>query len=100
GQTSDIYSFPTRRSSDLSQDGFARIEFSWQWWLSLSERSHAETRRHRESLQTRESLRRISRSESDLPAQWSDAATSMSSCLCMRSEEHTSELQSRGHLVC
>src|SRR3989454_6066663 len=49
---------------------------SWLWWASLPPRSHAETRRHRERLPTRESLSRASRPPLDLPPQFSHAATS------------------------
>src|SRR5439155_21339079 len=78
-----LHSFPTRRSSDLPQPGYCGC--------------HSQT---------------LGRALPFGPkAKTADAAKSVScrrdECLCLlaaererRSEEHTSELQSRGHLVC
>src|SRR5690625_7056018 len=67
-------SFPTRRSSDLSCPPRCRT-----WWRTRER--HARCRPNHGS-----------------PPPWRTARTPGSAC--PRSEEHTSELQSRGHLVC
>src|SRR5439155_21951654 len=74
----DLHSFPTRRSSDLSS-------------------------RHGVVQQLTTSVERISgitRSARDAAAGCSPSGLLRSAAIQRRSEEHTSELQSRGHLVC
>src|SRR5207253_10292851 len=79
-----LHSFPTRRSSDLAaidavlaKDPGAATNIADQWLtLALYERNPAEARR----------------ALTALPPEGCRNET--------RSEEHTSELQSRGHLVC
>src|SRR5687768_18356416 len=74
----DLHSFPTRRSSDLRRTAQSRAQ-----------------RRSRTS--------RVSRQRPNSPtpsASGCCCTTGASSSRCSRSEEHTSELQSRLHLVC
>src|SRR5690554_7348593 len=81
GDHRDLHSFPTRRSSDLAilgGTGYARLE-----WLKPPPASISAT--------FREFLRLLT------------TGTPRSACsrsAKARSEEHTSELQSRPHLVC
>src|SRR5437868_15352150 len=73
-----LHSFPTRRSSDLSRASCARLAIS-------------------------SSLRRLrSAISASLRMSFGERVGSRSVCglYCMRSEEHTSELQSRFDLVC
>src|SRR5207253_11299155 len=74
-----LHSFPTRRSSDLSD--IAVVVNSLK----------SESRRSK--------MAPCARSKSRVPSAIRWARTSWSSAWA-RSEEHTSELQSRGHLVC
>src|SRR5207253_4843432 len=85
-----LHSFPTRRSSDLSfsagQSWYAFLLCSHIRWtgepLGLSGRAPNGFRARR--------CGRLSR----------EVKLCQCPILCSRSEEHTSELQSRGHLVC
>src|SRR5439155_10519879 len=79
----DLHSFPTRRSSDLSRP-------------SCSPSVSASSSRFAIRSATRGSSR-----SSDSPPDFSEARwCTRSWSIVRRSEEHTSELQSRGHLVC
>src|SRR5207253_10858619 len=80
-----LHSFPTRRSSDLvERDGPVRRPAPRH---PAHDRAPAPARRPR---------RRGARADGHLPR----AVTAQSGNRARRSEEHTSELQSRGHLVC
>src|SRR5207253_9521355 len=82
-----LHSFPTRRSSDLAHIRFCFLNSyyprlsRWLTWLSKKKNSTAKLK-------------------SRCVLQKKYAAVSSSPHLTIRSEEHTSELQSRGHLVC
>src|SRR5439155_27199345 len=69
----DLHSFPTRRSSDLDHAAFADRRTTHSAHAGARER----LRHHQREQRRRRRIRAIP-----------------------RSEEHTSELQSRGHLVC
>src|SRR5207253_10669090 len=84
----DLHSFPTRRSSDLQGIGAGFVPSILD--LSLIDRVVQVT--DEEALDT---ARRLSREEGILSGISCGAAVAAA-----RSEEHTSELQSRGHLVC
>src|SRR5690625_6144526 len=75
-----VLSFPTRRSSDL--EGVAVV------YANLGDVTRVVADRHRAANERCQSWREVA------PALEVDAVT------LHRSEEHTSELQSRGHLVC
>src|SRR5690625_6187441 len=77
-QHPDLHSFPTRRSSDL---GRSAIASAWAAWSTPAAPARSAER---------DSSRAASRGT------WAPTTPPMST----RSEEHTSELQSRGHLVC
>src|SRR5207253_8836693 len=81
-----LHSFPTRRSSDLVTPH------------TRERSSPAQSREPSPSVQTSAPrLSQATRSTRRKPPRNSCSPTSSSSA---RSEEHTSELQSRGHLVC
>src|SRR5439155_26389746 len=89
----DLHSFPTRRSSDLGKGHAKRdvaewmIPVLWPWKVvSLPMRGPRPTLKGEESLELR------LMDDISVPATVANGP--------MRSEEHTSELQSRGHLVC
>src|SRR5437870_13358277 len=73
----DLHSFPTRRSSDLLTAGFDLDAKADRSELVAGETFHVTT---------------SSRCRQEVKCVIGDPA--------LRSEEHTSELQSRGHLVC
>src|SRR5207253_10004608 len=80
----DLHSFPTRRSSDLEDPGWGPR------WAAHPSRGPGRRRRSLSADQSeaRSALHpRRRRSPNGAPGR-------------VRSEEHTSELQSRGHLVC
>src|SRR5207253_11071712 len=95
----DLHSLPTRRSSDLSRN----CPSASPWGLRYCFRWHSSSTTWRIDLECRETgADQIGRYGSNgesfmfklrhqvrINGQWS-----------RRSEEHTSELQSRGHLVC
>src|SRR5207253_8759061 len=81
-------SFPTRRSSDLTYTAFAplnRCATCDPIWLIFTGRSFKNNFPSRATLTTGSS---------------SAVSRTCFTCGTLRSEEHTSELQSRGHLVC
>src|SRR5439155_15917211 len=78
----DLHSFPTRRSSDLGSSG-ARRSRSWL--------------HHRDTIARWVRCRGRSAASAVSRGRWTSFS---SSPVGARSEEHTSELQSRGHLVC
>src|SRR5439155_21227999 len=84
----DLHSFPTRRSSDLEAIGgaTAATPFSALIRLAQSSASHSGIISARD-LQCQTSRRFL-------------ICLQSSGTAAPRSEEHTSELQSRGHLVC
>src|SRR5207253_9448868 len=95
-----LHSFPTRRSSDLAP--FDELKKSALFQL-------ADEQRHLEM--DREVFERAGIPERDWLAAWESPGTTCrffrhlleledSIEILVRSEEHTSELQSRGHLVC
>src|SRR5207253_10178529 len=95
---SDQHSFPTRRSSDLLTNQRVRLD----WLLTPSRRTtfsgnSPKVCRNPGGAPTRDTV------YPDLiPSSWWRGAASPC-CIVFgikRSEEHTSELQSRGHLVC
>src|SRR5207253_9582695 len=89
----DLHSFPTRRSSDLLEIGSRILEGAKK--ATLRRLGHERARRERERV---EAARFSQRRQTAKPA-----ATGLwfrRSLIKSRSEEHTSELQSRGHLVC
>src|SRR5207253_10588009 len=75
----DLHSFPTRRSSDLSPP-----------WPSTSRRASSSRLR----------ARARSATQATSPSGPGSGERARSGGTSKRSEEHTSELQSRGHLVC
>src|SRR5439155_24312478 len=77
GDPRDLHSFPTRRSSDLGP-----------------------RRLHRAPADGREHQRSDLSAEGALVGGPGEAARDRAVPALLRSEEHTSELQSRGHLVC
>src|SRR5207253_5494765 len=96
--TPDLHSFPTRRSSDLelrlSSDLRKRFfkdtqGLAKEYGLNAKESAALETIKD-ENIDSLRSLK---------PHPLVDAGAHALGML-MRSEEHTSELQSRGHLVC
>src|SRR5207253_9331083 len=90
----ELHSFPTRRSSDLahdvSMDDFEKYlndedaNELWELWLAASKTSYMID----QCIATTE------------PAYLAKHAFQLAQLFNYRSEEHTSELQSRGHLVC
>src|SRR5207253_11233974 len=79
----DLHSFPTRRSSDLVQ---ATV-------LSSSDIHAHNTFEHPRALEP--SSEKLAAGGSPMTYRFAPASVTR-----LRSEEHTSELQSRGHLVC
>src|SRR5690606_40268273 len=78
----DLHSFPTRRSSDLTGTAVANIKEAWRWPGATC------GRRAREKM-------------GGLPVKTHLLAAAAAVALTVsRSEEHTSELQSRENLVC
>src|SRR5439155_25569579 len=80
----DLHSFPTRRSSDLrspSSTGDSAESTPSTWRSTSTSPSSAGGSR--------------TRSQASCPRELGDGCSDLD-----RSEEHTSELQSRGHLVC
>src|SRR5439155_25321465 len=89
--TQHIYSFPTRRSSDL-------VDEEQRFGVAHKERLK-EMRKNVDALAL--SATPIPRTlHMSLESAWRRAQAHRHSCAFPRSEEHTSELQSRGHLVC
>src|SRR5207253_10738497 len=92
-----LHSFPTRRSSDLILASFGVLSFVVEGLSLISGKGeddgHHEQKHGRRTDQACHQL--VLTSNLSLgwpcPKAWG---------LCKRSEEHTSELQSRGHLVC
>src|SRR5207253_10016957 len=96
GTPPDLHSSPARRSSDLGRIGadmeleLARLRVRWQRVVAVATRSiDAQVREAGEAVY----------GAMGAPASVQDVAAS-SGRWRDRSEEHTSELQSRGHLVC
>src|SRR5439155_21009857 len=96
--THDLHSFPTRRSSDLSMSaacasGNYAIALARRWlqmgWVDLCLAGACELAITPMTLAGFGNLRALSSRNDDPKA-----------ARVIRSEEHTSELQSRGHLVC
>src|SRR5207253_9968621 len=93
-----LHSFPTRRSSDLDIRGLltAPLQIRPEGYCLLYDKTEGWVQRYgstpsmkaRAQVGSRRERRRTQRS------QW------IASTVETRSEEHTSELQSRGHLVC
>src|SRR5207253_11113490 len=96
---SDIHSFPTRRSSDLGNRGSGGLEASS---LEAARRRHGEV--HGEVATDKKESAMTWTQVYDPLHSWIlstlVAALPILVLFGMRSEEHTSELQSRGHLVC
>src|SRR5207253_9166180 len=85
-----LHSFPTRRSSDLIEDfGFEFQDIAGPNWLRPAKFVHGQTDRAADWFE-------FSRHEKT----HAHGCRVPSACGKFRSEEHTSELQSRGHLVC
>src|SRR5207253_9937643 len=94
GRHQDLHSFPTRRSSDLRRSGSLRMLSNVPnkplcscWFIERT--PHASPSDGGEG--------------GERPGRGSAPNLNFSSAnphSCQRSEEHTSELQSRGHLVC
>src|SRR5207253_10682291 len=93
GAARDLHSFPTRRSSDLALPPSSRWSFfTFDFAASMMSLPVAVS-------PVRETMSTLSLDASSLPTTVPGPVirfTTPSS----RSEEHTSELQSRGHLVC
>src|SRR5439155_16859765 len=91
-----LHSFPTRRSSDLPRvcDVERRRQFA-QFSIAFGHRSHAF------GLQSRQALQILFKAVRELGVVIALLLQLGGTRLSLpRSEEHTSELQSRGHLVC
>src|SRR5207253_10278044 len=94
-----LHSFPTRRSSDLYGP---YLLATYTWWLNddVEGALHLDYRERRGVGMGPDLKLHLNR--------WGDATfkyyylnvASPQRLRCSRSEEHTSELQSRGHLVC
>src|SRR5207244_11838689 len=85
----DLHSFPTRRSSDLTIDNVQHI-----FRTDIGE--------HRYALEVRLASLPTGQPSEDVAVAWFTSFTSVPEpgSLTLRSEEHTSELQSPDHLVC
>src|SRR5207253_4123632 len=89
-----LHSFPTRRSSDLSASSTRSARLGADD-TTAAQRARGRTRRWHRRPSRRSSWRRTK----EYPR--SSATSSRTRCIpATRSEEHTSELQSRGQLVC
>src|SRR5439155_26259854 len=89
----DHHPFPTRRSSDLCEDGGAA--------RSPPPFERRRCRRHRRGEVRKGGAAPLRGNRMPRPPpQGSDAVRTAALRDLPRSEEHTSELQSRGHLVC
>src|SRR5439155_19124023 len=92
----DLHSFPTRRSSDLVL-GEPRVQLANEGRLSTclgTNHGDERTASHRgHSGRSAETAKNHPTDESSSPDHLQQEQP-------LRSEEHTSELQSRGHLVC
>src|SRR5207253_7603800 len=95
----DLHSFPTRRSSDLAGIGMAQHPALRQHRSKIVEREHRVNAAQRaRSTAVNVSDRGVwmrTAHESGVQQRWNCDVIDEA-----RSEEHTSELQSRGHLVC
>src|SRR5207253_10523605 len=87
----DLRSFPTRRSSDLLQASLEKVN-------RVLLRNHLETCVS-EAIRTGQGQEKIAELMEALPYN-SGLTDFRHRAEPLRSEEHTSELQSRGHLVC
>src|SRR5207253_10127569 len=92
-----LHSFPTRRSSDLNfpAPAWAKPENIFEKRKAFREARQANNPEAREKL--REFRQTQGEDLLDLRRCWLER---MATTTAPRSEEHTSELQSRGHLVC
>src|SRR5205814_10273583 len=88
-----IHSFPTRRSSDLTQ--ITRLRTSNMATSLCPHWADSTTRSPRES-EPSSSIR----SRSSSTRTWAAITVTHAATMKLRSEEHTSELQSLRHLVC
>src|SRR5439155_5883611 len=79
----DLHSFPTRRSSDLTLSESAETRVPLKWTTKTPPKSGCGTRAPPRVLRLENSVRYLRHIR-----------------YRTRSEEHTSELQSRGHIVC
>src|SRR5690625_5309063 len=86
----DLHSFPTRRSSDLSQNEAAQKHL-----LNMQEEMD-KTGAWEANTEAKTILTKLGVTDFDKPV----SELSGGQQKRVRSEEHTSELQSRGHLVC
>src|SRR5206468_11475115 len=89
----DLHSFPTRRSSDLT---------AWAIWVALAAalESNAATLSGTDTLGRGGTTQTRADAEVGLPDPEGGRATRAEFTAQERSEEHTSELQSRSDLVC
>src|SRR5690606_40205207 len=94
-----LHAFPTRRSSDLYEGDYARLQ---QDLNSMADKIADVVRRISEATEQQNSTAaEISSGSQDLAQRTeSQAASIEETAASMRSEEHTSELQSRENLVC
>src|SRR5207253_9320182 len=92
---SALHSFPTRRSSDLQANLSTKLARAANL---LRTRVDVELERQNRDLLT--SMDRRHQLQLQLQATVEGLSVAAISYYVVRSEEHTSELQSRGHLVC
>src|SRR5207253_9378277 len=88
----DLHSFPTRRSSDLmaEKNSEAKVDVKPEATTALEKREERRLRRW-------DPFEMFDDLQEEMARLWGQAFPLMPR---PRSEEHTSELQSRGHLVC
>src|SRR5206468_10954179 len=91
----DLHSFPTRRSSDLTTELSGEYERAASAAPTSTRRTQSPSRRLKRSRRGSASSSRSGWSSGSNPARTRDHPL-----LLLRSEEHTSELQSRSDLVC
>src|SRR5207253_10788922 len=94
-----LHSFPTRRSSDLIRPSFATQNiWTGKWGRCKRDCSGEHITTVTEVIQFGRPI--ISSVLSPVPGHKPIPRCDRAQVSCWRSEEHTSELQSRGHLVC
>src|SRR5207253_10915306 len=90
-----LHSFPTRRSSDLNKFELRPQDLLFDTLTFTLGSGDEEFRKA--GIETIEAIRLVKK---ELPGVFTTLGVSNISFGLARSEEHTSELQSRGHLVC
>src|SRR5207253_4942391 len=92
--------FPTRRSSDLSADAILRLAGGANGRVACLDLQRRDERLHKVELANRTDVLAECRAAKQAVDQKRSREVGDDDPRCPRSEEHTSELQSRGHLVC